>query len=464
MAANRIAAENSEERLIYGAIVGGWAFYAAGALYVVGPALAMLLVGKILWRHAIAPVRPETRPGRVPAGVWVWIGGMATMLIALLVAHVDNELGFGQTLKSSIGWLKGWALLALFPLAGACLRVRPELVLQAMYRFAVQTLVITPMLVAAALVHLPSRLFVSPLQAIGGPGAEFFSIYLYVVDPSNGALRWQFIAPWAPAAGMLGDMIFLFAWFDPNARRRYLGLFVGVMIAFMTRSRMAMLFLVLFPSVLWTLSRLGRPVLLSAGAAVSVVACIAANAVLTAVQDAVAAFKGARVDSSRVREALGRIAVDRWWDEAPVWGHGVVVRGSHHVEFMPIGSHHTWFGLLYVKGAVGALALVVPLAWTVIEMLLLAQVDVLGKIGLSVCLMLVFYSFGENLEVLAYLAWPALLLLGCAFARARCGASVRLQTSGAEFLGDDAGEAAPEDRDGTAASWSLIRAGTWPGS
>ena len=27
----------------------------------------------------------------------------------------------------------------------------------------------------------------------------------------------------------------------------------------------------------------------------------------------------------------------------------------------------------------------------------------------------VFYSFGENSEVLAYLAWPA-LLLGCAFA------------------------------------------------
>ncbi|MEI7711542.1 MAG: hypothetical protein WCI94_08920 [Rhodospirillales bacterium] len=116
--------------------------------------------------------------------------------------------------------------------------------------------------------------------------------------------------------------------------------------------------------------------------------------------------------------ALGRIAVDRWWDEAPVWGHGVVVRGSHHVEFMPIGSHHTWYGLLYVKGAVGAFALALPIVWTIVEMLLLAQVSALGRIGLSVCLMLIFYSFGENLEILAYLAWPALLLLGCAFADA----------------------------------------------
>ncbi len=418
---NRIAPENSEERLIFGAIVWAWGFYAIGSLYVVGPVLAMLLLGKIVWRHYIAPARPATVPKPVPAGVWVWIGGMTAMLIALLIAHVANDLGGGQTLKSSIGWLKGWGLLALFPLAGATLRIRPALVVRAMYWFAFQTLLITPVLVAAALAHLPQKLFVSPLQVIGGPGPEFFSIYLYLTDPSNGSLRWEFIAPWAPAAGMLGDMIFLFAWFEPVRRYRYLGLFVGVMMAFMTKSRMAMLFLVLFPPVLWTLSRLTRPALLFAGAGVCTVVGIVANAVISAVQDAVAAFKGARADSTRVREALGRIAVERWWDEAPIWGHGVVVRGSHHVEFMPIGSHHTWFGLLYVKGAVGALALGVPIVWTMIEMLLLAQVSALGQLGLSVCLMLVFYSFGENLEILAYLAWPALVLLGCAFAEARLG-------------------------------------------
>ena len=418
MAADRIAPENSEERLIFGAIVGAWGFYAIGSLYVVGPALAMLLLGKILWRHYIAPVRPATKPFPVPAGVWVWIAAMSTMLLALLVAHAANELGAGQTLKSSIGWLKGWGLIALFPLAGACLRIRPALVIRAMYWFALQTLLITPFLVAAALVHLPQKLFVSPLQIIGGPGPEFFSIYLYLIDPSNGSLRWEFIAPWAPAAGMLGDMVCLFAAFEQNRRYRYTGLFVGVMMAFMTKSRMAMLFLVLIPPVLWTLSRLSRPAMLFAGAAITTVTGIVANTVITAVQDAVAAFKGARADSTRVREALGRIAIDRWWDEAPVWGHGIVVRGNHHVEFMPVGSHQTWFGLLYVKGAVGALALALAILWTLIEMLLLAQVSALGRLGLSVCLMLVFYSFGENLEILAYLAWPALLLLGCAFAEA----------------------------------------------
>ncbi len=419
MVADRITPENSEERLIFGAIVWCWAFYAIGALYVVGPVLAMLLLFKIVWRHYTAPARPHLKPDPVPAGVWVWIGGMLAMLVALLVAHLLNGLDAPQTIKSSIGWLKGWGLLALFPLAGACLRIRPALVLRAMYWFALQTAIITPFLVLAALAHLPSKLFISPLQVIGGPGPEFFAIYLYIVDPSNGALRWQFVCPWAPAAGMMGDMICLFACFETNRRYRRLGLFVGVMMALMTKSRMAMLFLIIAPPVLWTLSRLSRPRLLMTGAAISTLSGIIASPIITAIQDGVAAFKGARADSTRVRAALGRIAVDRWWDEAPIWGHGIVVRGSHHVEYMPIGSHHTWFGLLYVKGAVGALALAMPILWTVVEMLLLAQVSPLGRLGLGVVLMMIFYSFGENLEILAYLAWPALLLLGCAFGAAR---------------------------------------------
>jgi hypothetical protein len=419
MASHSITPENSEERLIFGAIVGSWGFYAIGALYLVAPGLVVLLISRLLWRHYIAPARPALKPLPVPAGVWVWIVSMATMLLALLVAHLQYDLGAPQTLKSAIGWLKGWGLLALFPLAGACLRIRYEVLVRANSWFALQTLIITPFLVAAALAHLPPRLFVSPFEIVGGPGPEYFSVYLYIVDPSNGALRWQFIAPWAPAAGMIGNLMFVFAWFEPDRRFKILGLCVGVMIAFMTKSRMAMLFLVMYPPLLWTLSRLGRPRLLGAGAALSVFIGIIADTVITAVQDGVSAFRSARMDSTRVREALGRIALDRWWEEAPVWGHGVVVRGPHHVEFMPIGSHHTWFGLLYVKGAVGLLALAVPIAWTVIEMLLLAQVSDRGRLGLSVVTVLIFYSFGENLEILAYLFWPGLVAIGAAFAQAR---------------------------------------------
>ena len=36
-------------------------------------------------------------------------------------------------------------------------------------------------------------------------------------------------------------------------------------------------------------------------------------------------------------------------------GTRIVERGPHLVEFMPIGSHHTWYSLLFVKGSSGAL-------------------------------------------------------------------------------------------------------------
>ena len=38
---------------------------------------------------------------------------------ALWVGHLDWSLGTGATIKSTIGWMKGWALIPLFLLAGA---------------------------------------------------------------------------------------------------------------------------------------------------------------------------------------------------------------------------------------------------------------------------------------------------------------------------------------------------------
>jgi hypothetical protein len=160
--------------------------------------------------------------------------------------------------------------------------------------------------------------------------------------------------------------------------------------------------------------------------ALSVVVGLLANTGITIIQDSVNAFRGARMDSSRVREALGRIATTRWWEEAPVWGHGIVERGTHYVEFMPVGSNHTWFGLLFVKGVVGFLSLAVPVLWTFVKMLLLAQVSALGRLGLAVTFLLFFFSFGENREILAYLFWPGLVVLGAGFAEAERLATPRL--------------------------------------
>jgi hypothetical protein len=36
----------------------------------------------------------------------------------------------------------------------------------------------------------------------------------------------------------------------------------------------------------------------------------------------------------------------------------------------------------------------------------------LAKVGMAILMLLMLYTFGENLEILAYLFWPGLIILG----------------------------------------------------
>lgn len=356
----------------------------------------------------------EISPRAVPIGIWLWILGMAAMEVALVVAHVDFALGLPATIKSSIGWAKGWALMALFPLLGATLQIRARLVYRASCILALQTLLLIPLFVGASIVHLPSQLFVSPLQVIGGPGPEFFSIELYGIDGSTGDVRWRFFTPWAPAAAFVASIHFLFALRDRSLAWKSCGMLAAIAMCLMSKSRLG---LIVMPAVSVSgifLAGLTRPVVLGCGASGAVLAGLLGDRLLTAYDDFKARFTAARAASSRVRETLGNIAVYRWRSEAPIWGHGAVERGPHIVEYMPIGSHHSWYGLLFVKGIVGLLALAVPMIWSTLEMLFKAQTSRTARVGLGVMLVIWFYSFGENLEILAYLIWPGLLVVGIA--------------------------------------------------
>lgn len=81
---------------------------------------------------------------------------------------------------------------------------------------------------------------------------------------------------------------------------------------------------------------------------------------------------------------------------------------------MPIGSHHTWAGVLFVKGVVGFIAIALPMGLSFVY-LLIKSMDSrcpTAKVGLSVVMILFLYTFGENLEILVYLYWPGLLVMG----------------------------------------------------
>ncbi|MGP6085888.1 O-antigen ligase domain-containing protein [Antarctobacter jejuensis] len=405
---------NPAERTLYRTIVWTWPFYLIGALYVVGPVLAWSLgMLAVLILYLGPAVREDMRAtGPIPPVVWGWFIGMLVMLFALWAGHMDWALGTKKTIKSSIGWAKGWALLFMFPLIGAVLPVRREILVRAQCRLGFWTLCLAPVLLAAPYIGMPEKIFTSPFKAIGGPGPEYFSVYFFTFDPASWTPRWQFYAPWSPFAALLGVVQVLFALEEKDRKWMAAGIGAGVLMILASKSRMGLVGL-----VACTIGPRMMPLVLKAWAWMVLASVTATLSVIGGwlgekIEAFVAAFKGARADSTRVRETLQRIAQERWENEAVWFGHGTVQPGPHLVEYMPIGSHHTWFGLLFVKGLTGFFALLVPLLWQTGLALWDSARGPRGRLPLGIMMVIVLLSMGENLEIEVYLLWPALVILG----------------------------------------------------
>lgn len=403
------------ERLIVWAIVSSWWLWLIGGLYIVGPVLGWTLAIILARDLYLAPGLPAAaRPCAPGLAIWTWLIGMAAMLAILWAGHANFDLGTGATIKSSVGWAKGWALLALYPLAGAALAIRPEVIYRAICRLGKQTLILLPVFIIAPFAGLPGELWVSPLKVVGGSGDEYFAAILYTIEPGVGTPRWQFFAPWSPAAGMIGVIHFLCALEEKDWKWRAYGLIASLVLILMSQSRLALVALAIIWPLCWGVSKLGKAWTWFTAIPAALLIGWFGPALAAMAEKAQADFAGARADSSRVRAALGRIAIERWQNEAYFFGHGVVEKGPHLVEYMPIGSHHSWYGLLFVKGIAGLLALAIPMAVTFIGCFAAALKHPTGRVGLSMVVTYFLYSFGENLEVLTYLCWPALVLMGIA--------------------------------------------------
>jgi hypothetical protein len=414
-----IQPQNFSERVVWYAMTWTYFFYLLGATYVVGS-----LVGWILFVYLLLKLwlQDESTPAEekivIPWITWVWILGMLMMEVALIIGHLDYNLPMSQIIKSSIGWAKGWALIALYPLAG-CLNIRPQIIYRAACVICLQTLVIAPLLIAAPLLHLPETLYVSPLKAVGaGLGPSFFDVTLYAID-FDGQIRQRLFTPWGPALGFVANIYFTLAVQEKNPKWRWYGIIGAIYLSQICKSRLAQVCILSTPIFIFVMSRLIRPYILMLLGGVSVMSGILAIKIMNAVAAFWQSFKAQRAASSRVRSVIKEIAFYRAKTEAPIWGHGILQMGPHVVEFMPIGSHHTWAGLAFVKGLVGFYALAIPMLLGFFFLLVKAQNSQDAATGLAILFILFLYTFGENLEILAYLYWPGLIIMGIAFRKTK---------------------------------------------
>lgn len=415
MAAPAYYPRTSAERLIVTTISATWLLWLVGGLYIAGPVLGWMLATLAFGEIYLG----RKTPGAISPLIWLWLVSMGAMLIILWIGHINFALSAGQTIKSSIGWAKGWALMALFPLAGAVLDIRLAVLTRAVCQLGLWTLILLPIFLIAPTVGLPETLWVSPLKIVGGPGPEFFATTLFTIEPGTGTPRWQFFAPWSPAAGMIAMVYIFIAAQERNLRRRVIGIIGFLSIVLLSQSRLTLVALALVPATVWGIARINRGASwLWAAVAILLIGLLGAE-ILDLASGLAGDFSSARADSSRIRAALGRIALDRWEREAFWLGHGIVENGPHYVEYMPIGSHHSWYGLLFVKGLLGAVALALPLTVSLVVLAWKARLGALQRCSLAMVLILWLYSFGENLEMLAYLFWPALIVMGMACSPAR---------------------------------------------
>jgi hypothetical protein len=415
VAANPVSSrpENLPEALVWYSIIGTYLLYILGAQYLCATFLAFFLTFYLIkkwWdQNEETPIDEQIF---IPTTVWIWIITVLVVGFALIVAHSNFDLGMSQTIKSLLNWSRNWGSLALFPLIG-CLNIRPQIISRAICILCIQSLLVLILCTLAQLVKFPIISYVSPLKIFGGVGDSYTVYLFYVLDENQPRL--QLFAPWPPALGLVGSIHFFLAKQDVSKKLRIFGMIGAVAMIFGSVSRLAMICLPTVTLLTWLLTNLLRPRLYFLLSSVSVAAGILSSLLLQIMNEFKDQFNQARSGSSAVRTRLREMA-DEAWREAPIWGHGrLEPKGPSVVAFKSIGSHHFWYGTLYSYGLVGTVATGIAFLWSFLDLLIKAQLNELNRVGLSIFLAISLFTIAENIEGLAYICWPGLIMLGIAF-------------------------------------------------
>lgn len=405
--------QNFEERLIWYLLISTYGLYIFGLLYLANSVLGWVLffyLCKQLWDQT--ENTPAEKRINIPWASWVWVVAMLVMVIATVVGCLDFNVEWREIIKALLRWCTEWSLIALFILSG-CLNIRPQLIYRAICIVCLQSLIFIPICYAAYILKLPSLLYSSPVSNFMPGSSIYYNVFLYGLESFTYELRLFLFAPWGPALGITSIIYFFLAVQEPDKKWRWIGIVGAIAMCLVSVSRQAILSLPLLIIIVWALTNFTRPATQILIGISGFLSGLFGAVILNAAEDTWDAFNDFRPGSSRFHDLLSQIAFQRW-EEAPVWGHGIQARGPKIVSGLPVGSNHTWFGLLYVKGIVGFAAFALPLLYSFIDLLFKAQKSATAKAGLSVILAIFLFSFNDNQEVLFYLYWPGLVIMGIA--------------------------------------------------
>jgi O-Antigen ligase len=411
-----IKPRNLPEALIWYYIIGTYAIYYIGGLYLFAPLLAIFLTGyliKKIWLQS--PDMPELEKIYISIPAWVWLICMSIIAIAVVVGGVESDLSPAKIVFTFINrWFKTFFLMALFPLIGH-LEIRSQLVYRAACIFCTQSLVLV--LVFTLLSNLfdtSTYSYISPLEKFGG-GSLYYEVKLFgsVIDINE--KRLQMIAPWPPALGLVGDIFFCLCLQEKNLKLKVLGMAGASALVISSVSRAAIVCLPLIPLISWVLSNILKPWLMFLLSSTLLGTTLFLSEIQEKFNTISSRIKEYRGGSNKARDLLQQLALDGW-KESPIWGHGsMTANGPASVGFRGIGSHHTWYGVLYAYGIVAAIPLAIALTWSLVDLITKVGTHRNAVVGICILFVLLVFSTVDNIDTLAYLYWPGLLTLGICF-------------------------------------------------
>ena len=403
--------QNFEESLVWYVIIGTYGIYALGILFPVYSLLGWVLGGYLVFKMLLHDT--PAKQIRIPWIIFLWGLYALTSLIVTYVGITDFQLGTNALLRAILGWLASTTIIPLFLLSG-CLDIRAKLIYRAICILCLQSLIAIPIAYAGYYLKLPDILYSSPIERLIQNGPIFHNVGFYTSDYGVNNVRLFLFTPWCPALGLVSNVYFFMVLQESNKKWRYIGIVGAIAMNIVSLSRAGLVTLPIVLIMIWSLKNFTRPEVQITAGTISFIAGIFSTTLTNAATEFVDKFYSSRADSSRVRAALQRVAIDAW-KEAPIWGHGVQKPGPPVLANLPIGSHHTWIGLLYTQGLIGFLALLLPVLCSLIDLLIKTRYSKIAETALSILLVLIFFSFGEQIDVLGYIFWPALIIIGIAF-------------------------------------------------
>lgn len=397
--------KNLDERIIYFTIILTYPLYLIGGLYLVGPILAWIL----LYRSLVIIFNVKIKIHHLSIA---WIVSILLIEVVVVIGSLNTGHSILMTIKSTIGWAKGWALIGIFIFIGSILPIRYYIFQRAIINILWQSLLISPFLIVVAFLNFPTLLYISPLKFFGGGGEQFFKVWLYWNDSNTGLPRWQLFAPWSPALAFYALLALSIILPRPSDKTKYFALFSAIVLVLLSESRAGIVILLMLIFI-YAISYFFDVIFILF---MMLICCLLfgvfLNEIVEGVSGLVNYINSMRSKSSMIRQTLNDIGLYRWYSESFWFGHGNVERGPHIVQFMPIGSHHTFIGLLFIKGIIGLLLYVIPLVVTTLYLFIKSFIRRDYLSGFFVILIFFMYSFTENIEILSYLMWPGWLFIG----------------------------------------------------